>query len=307
MTDASWRVALPCHAWGMDDSGQLWSQLRDLAARHLDPQLAARVMSLAQPAIRLIHGSADAARPAHSKLGGNPVMTRGTAWPAWNGTPLSFLALISLAQFAPLDDSGLLPPAGYLNFFYDADDQRAWGFDPAHRGGWRAIYAPPGDAAQVTAPSSVTTFPARAAGGSRTLTLPGWEEPALSDLTRKDRQRLTGLAEAWREVAGARGEWPDGEPRHQVGGWPDLIQGPVWLEAQLASHGIYVGNPAGYQDPRVPELRPGAKSWRLLLQLDTDDDLGWMWGDVGRLYYLIRQEDLAARDFSHAWMTFQCG
>jgi hypothetical protein len=46
---------------------------------------------------------------------------------------------------------------------------------------------------------------------------------------------------------------------------------------------------------------------RLLLQLDTDDDLGWMWGEVGRLYYLIRQEDLAARDFSHAWMTFQCG
>jgi hypothetical protein len=39
-------------------------------------------------------------------------MTRGTAWPAWNGTPLSFLALISLAQFATLDDSGVLPRPG---------------------------------------------------------------------------------------------------------------------------------------------------------------------------------------------------
>lgn len=43
-------------------------------------------------------------------------------------------------------------------------------------------------------------------------------------------------------------------------------------ECQLASKGIYVGNPEGYQDPLVPELKAGAAEWKLLLQLDTDDD-----------------------------------
>src|SRR6266851_2029426 len=36
----------------MDDLGQFRSQLQDLAARHLDPELATRAVSLAQPAIR---------------------------------------------------------------------------------------------------------------------------------------------------------------------------------------------------------------------------------------------------------------
>jgi Domain of unknown function (DUF1963) len=100
----------------MDDPGQLRSELHDLGAQHLDPQLTARVMSPAQPAMRLMHGSADAATLVHSRLGANPVPTQGTAWATWNGTPLSLLALISLAQLPPLDDTGLLPTAGYLNF-----------------------------------------------------------------------------------------------------------------------------------------------------------------------------------------------
>jgi hypothetical protein len=48
-------------------------------------------------------------------------------------------------------------------------------------------------------------------------------------------------------------------------------------ECQLTWNGIYVGNPEGYQDQRVPELKAGAAEWKLLLQLDTDDDRGWVW------------------------------
>ncbi len=31
-----------------------------------------------------------------------------------------------------------------------------------------------------------------------------------------------------------------------------------------------------------------------------------MWGDAGRLYFMIREEDLAARRFEDCWMTLQC-
>ena len=50
-----------------------------------------------------------------------------------------------------------------------------------------------------------------------------------------------------------------------------------------------------------------ARSWRLLLQVDTDDSHSdMMWGDNGCLYYWIRAEDLAARRFENTWMIMQC-
>jgi uncharacterized protein YwqG len=31
-----------------------------------------------------------------------------------------------------------------------------------------------------------------------------------------------------------------------------------------------------------------------------------MWGDVGKLYYLMNSEDLRNRNFDAAWMILQC-
>lgn len=62
----------------------------------------------------------------------------------------------------------------------------------------------------------------------------------------------------------------------------------------------------GPPDPREAGLRAGASEWRLLLQIDSDDNAGMMWGDVGRLYVWIRRDDLKRRDFSRAWVVLQC-
>ncbi len=78
------------------------------------------------------------------------------------------------------------------------------------------------------------------------------------------------------------------------------------LECQLVTNGIWCGDQKGYEDPRVPTLEPGAADWRLLLQLDSDDNPKWMWGDAGRLYFWIREQDLAERNFSRVWCIEQC-
>lgn len=50
----------------------------------------------------------------------------------------------------------------------------------------------------------------------------------------------------------------------------------------------------------------GAGDWHLLLQIDSDDDTGMMWGHAGRIYYWIREQDLMVRVFDEAWLILQC-
>ncbi|HKQ31389.1 MAG TPA: YwqG family protein, partial [Burkholderiales bacterium] len=91
-------------------------------------------------------------------------------------------------------------------------------------------------------------------------------------------------------------------PHHRFGGYSENLQGDMQLEAELVTHGLYCGDETGYNDPRAKTLAATCEQWALLLQLDSNDAAGVMWGDMGMLYYWIRSADLAARDFSKSWM-----
>jgi uncharacterized protein YwqG len=73
----------------------------------------------------------------------------------------------------------------------------------------------------------------------------------------------------------------------------------------LARESIRIGSYT-YNDTRKKELEPGAADWELLLQIDSDDDSNMMWGDVGRIYFLMTSEQLKNKDFDAAWMILQC-
>lgn len=89
-------------------------------------------------------------------------------------------------------------------------------------------------------------------------------------------------------------QYPDmfghGEAVHQVGGTAWSIQDPV--EAECAR---FAGDP--------PERADG---WQLVLQIDSDIEVGMEWGDVGRLYVCARKEDVAAGRFDRCWTVMQC-
>lgn len=54
----------------------------------------------------------------------------------------------------------------------------------------------------------------------------------------------------------------------------------------------------------IPEVEDDARSLRLLLQVDDDEALNTQWG-AGRLFFWIREADLASRRFDRAWVQFQ--
>ena len=235
-----------------------------------------------------------------SKFGGGADVPEGFQWPEYRGRQLAFLGQIDLPALAGSCVAGSLPPVGLLSFFYDAE-QSTWGFDPEDRGSWRVFHFA-GEGLQRVAPPTSTLELADYKPCSLTfeddLSLPTGQSQQIQDL---------GLAEyesaAYWDVMGDEEE----AGGHQLFGHPMEIQGEMQLECQLASNGINCGSPAGYKDPRVEGLRPGASQWLLLLQIDSDDNAGWMWGDMGRLYFWIRQPDIEALSFDDVWMVLQCG
>jgi uncharacterized protein YwqG len=246
-----------------------------------------------------------------SRVGGGPDVPASFEWPSNNDRPLDFILQINLRDVAPHDTAGQFPRAGLLSFFYDLNEQ-PWGFDPKDLGGHRIFFVPEG-ATLERRPAAVTDFPLTEAP------LGFWPAQSLPNLGSRIGDRLAKEIEAksGRDVdydaynnlsrAVFRANVPVEGPCHRVGGHSENIQGDMQLEAELVTNGLYCGNETGYNDPRAKALEATCEQWTLLLQLDSDDNAGFMWGDMGMLYYWIRSADLARRDFSKSWMALQCG
>jgi uncharacterized protein YwqG len=253
----------------------------------------ALALPFAQPAVHIVKSAGETS----SYVGGAPLLPTGAAWPSKGGVPLTFLADLDLAPLHAASPLPWLPPAGRLLFFYDAENQ-PWGFDPKDRGSWAVLFAADGAPAS-SAPPGESALTRHAVTFKRIDTYPSWERPEVAALKLSDAEAeiLIDASDAVFEKA----------PHHQVGGFPDPIQGDeMELECQLVSNGLYCGDSSGYLSSRASALRGGAGEWRLLLQIDSDDDLGVMWGDGGILYFWIREADARAGRFDQAWVVLQC-
>jgi hypothetical protein len=259
--------------------------------------IAALVAPIAVPAVHVVA----AARPSRSHFGGSPDLPAGVAWPERAGKPLTFLARLSLAELHDAHRIDWLPDSGALLFFYDVDNQ-PWGFDPKDRGGCTVLLVPDRSTAVTHADATKPSGPAlplRALAFNRIDVLPSSERDAirLLNLSDAELERYDDLALAVYQNA----------PNHHVGGYPAPVQGDgMELESQLASHGVYCGRVIDRADPRTAALVPGASNWRLLFQMDSDDDLGVMWGDAGTIYFWVEAEAARNGRFDNTWLILQC-
>lgn len=212
-----------------------------------------------------------------SKAGGSPDLPSGFEWPEKDGVALTFLLQIRCADLSRFAAAASLPKDGLLSFFYENESQ-PWGGEPSDKGGWRVAYFPAEATVSRTAPP-VEALPSGRLTYSERMSLPDPDEHRMTALELND-----GETEAYYEVLESL---PSDGSQHQVLGQPNSIQNHVLWEYQH-----YIG---------------GTTPRRLLLQLDSDDTIDGMWGDVGRLYFLVSDEKLRNRSFDETWMIMQCG
>jgi uncharacterized protein YwqG len=234
-----------------------------------------------------------------SRIGGVPDVPPDFKWPERNEVPQSFIAQIYLDEVHPYDTHGALPARGMLWFFYDAK-QETYGADPADRGGWSVLYSVDYSGLQrIAAPAilpSESQFKACTVSFANEITLS--QSPKLDvpnfDWTDDEVQKYETLLSAFPTPE------DHGAVHHQLLGHPQTIQDDMRLECQLASHGV-----TDINDPRAKELSKDAKEWQLLLQVDTDEDIGMQWGNTGMIYYWLKASDLKKSDFDDAWLVLQ--
>lgn len=237
-----------------------------------------------------------------SKIGGTPDLPKDFDWPSWNSKPLGFIAQTNLRELT----SDKLPNQGLLSFFYSAE-QETWGFDPNDQGSWKILHFEDDVLSRRSFPTDLSNdgkYNNCSVEFIKSFNLPAFESPYFDidydSNNRKELDQIFDLLDSLDDLLNL------GSCIHRLLGHPDQIQGDMMLEAQLASNGIYCGDLSSLNNPRRKELEPGAIDWELILQIDSDDNAGMMWGDVGRIYFLMTDEDIRNKDFDKAWMIFQC-
>lgn len=285
------------------------AELATIARTHLSAADAEAWISLLRPAIRLAHHDGSAA-PVAARLGGNPDLPPGTAWPLWSDHgPLTFIASLDCAAASAAGELDIPFPAdGTLLFFhfdgrFAGDDAMVFYTNATTQAGAAVLYIPAGTPTQVRpAPEGIEPYPVVDLCARQVASEAGWEHPRMLEAFSEGEWGVQEIvnhpvtAKPFTEAVAAA--TVRSEERHQVGGWAVPVQGPI--EHEIATVALGGGK------QRWDALAVEERAWVLLAQFDSDDAANMMWGDVGTLYWMIRPEDLAARRFDKALFTWQC-
>lgn len=247
--------------------------------RHAD-----ELVGLAQQSIRVLTGPAARGTRGVTRLGGDPDLPDEVDWPVFRGRPQLFLAQIDLAEVHRQWRSAPLPDAGRLLFFRHGDPDW-WSEHPVHAVDSAAILFIAADRAVRPRPSPAgTAFRAQRAAVALELTFP-------HDLA----ERVESLA----ADAGRYDVVDDGQLDELL----ELVDSfGTAANGGEAPHHRLLGHVAPLQLPA-----PVGPDSSLLMQLDSDISTGMSWGDAGRIYWWLRDADLAAGNWHRAiWEEQSC-
>lgn len=216
---------------------------------------------------------------------------------------LPFLAQLNFAQLNPHKEFEELPDTGMLYLFYEIETQ-PWGYEPSHASGSSVSWCDfPTDLLERTHMDdpSLTNELSNFVIAPRALSGFPIVYPIHSE---EDEVRALALSfdqeDEYAEWCSDQQEYPD----HRLLGHPNIIQSEMKSECAMVAAGYNCGNGVPHRNSESAKLLKSTKQWRLLMQVDSEDDI--MWGDSGMLYLWIREDDLLARRFEKVIVILQC-
>ena len=216
-------------------------------------------------------------------------------WPTGPNGPLDCLLSIKCSD-VPSQLSNL-PESGWLNVFYDLGESD-WGHSPSSKRFWHIAWSA--------------------------------EDCSLAEIPRDYE-----VSDAVPVLLEFEELHQDSGPTHALGGTADWVQNDIrpmahfqsgyflrhkptveaLTEAGLNPESLTTDDSKKFTEAILKldqsEVHPdrfyeGVTEWQLFLQIDSDDDLDLMWGDVGKLYVVLPTQSLAERNFADAWINVQC-
>lgn len=191
---------------------------------------------------------------------------------------MELLAVIDCARISVLSSSFIpaFPSHGWLSFWYNAEEQ-PWGIQSDDSKHWRVIYS---EEKPIVSDKAIS-YAAKIDTTIRSSFVLDWADKLKFNTSQKE-------LESWGQFDNqATDIW-------RMFGLPDPIQ-----HHEIHTEASEAATAAGW-------ISGQSDDWVLLLQVDSTDQLGFMWGDAGRLYWYISKQDLAQRDFSKVWLVLQC-
>ncbi len=250
--------------------------------------------------------------PDASKIGGKPYLPIDFEWPTFYNKedgvtrPLSFFCQINLSEVKKLDEEGVLPEVGMLYFFYECESLR-WGFEPDDKDAAKVIYFENTSGFQpFELPKELSkeyVIPEIAIQFIKRKSYPQFEEFVVHNDTMCDFEEYDKIL----EKLGINVDVD--EEIHKLLGYANIIQDEMLTECESASRRLGTGNSQNPSKAEEKDIQKHASEWILLLQLSiiTTNDFEWMFGDCGMLYFYIRKDDLAKRNFEKVHFSVQCG
>ena len=250
-----------------------------------------------------------------SKIGGKPYLPKDFIWPYYQGLPLSFLAQINLEEVSSLDKDKLLPDKGILYFFYELETQE-WGYSPQDKGCAKVFYFENNSNFDlIDFPKDMEDYykiPEFKINFKSNISLPSYED--FFNLI-EDKEELEDITEnefydiyhsAYDELS--KKYLVPIEKYIKLLAYPDVIQNSMEEECEAVTRGFDMGDVESYPKKYQKEIRSASKDWILLFQMDTVEtsDYELMFGDSGHIYFWIKKEDLANKNFENIWLILQC-
>ena len=251
-------------------------------------------------------GEANDGRLGGSRIGGDPDLPARIDWPATSeGVPMTFLVQLNLQELAAANESLLLPDRGMLYFFVGVDE-------PAYNIEHRVIHVPEEELASASRrPAPGTTALEGAFRAYRLEPRATLEPPNFAYVDTEQVENDTADYEDYEEFVWSVTNSQNGDVA-LLFGYPDGQHGDAEYEAALriltGEHYDYNTDHAlrriaahlgGNEEKAKQEIRDTL----LLLEIDSDDDVGFCWWDAGALQFFIRKEDLQAGRFDRTYCS----